>query len=87
MSGRKGKHKRGKVRIHLYVEPKVKAVAVYTAGLRNMSLTDLILDGVRGIAIGAGVMNSDGEICKKHAVQVAAVEKIIKESEVGDGTL
>ena len=79
---RKGKHKRGKVRMGAYVEPRKKAIAVYVADIMGMTLTDVIWRGIETLAIGAGIIDSNGKISPEHKEAVEVVEEIVKKSEV-----
>ena len=65
-TNRKGKHKPGKVRIGIYVEPRKKAIAVYIADKKNMSLTDVIWRGIESLALGMGVIDENGKITPEH---------------------
>ena len=79
---RKGKHKRGKVRMGAYVEPRKKAIAVYVADIMGMTLTDVIWRGIETLAIGAGIIDGNGKISPEHKEAVEVVEEIVKKSEV-----
>ena len=79
---RKGKHKPGNVRIGAYVEPRKKAIAVYIADLKNMSLTDVLWHGIEALAIGLGVIDTNGKVSSKHKEALEVVEEIVKRSEV-----
>ena len=81
-TNRKGKHKPGKVRIGVYVEPRKKAIAVYIAEQTNMSLTDVIWRGIESLALGMGVIDAKGKIMPEHKEAVEVVEEIVKKSEV-----
>lgn len=82
---RNGLHKSSKGRISLYLDKLVKAVAVYVCQLCDLTMTELVLDGIRERAIRAGVMNDNGEIVEKHKVAIEAIARILEEKEVGDG--
>ena len=79
---RKGKHKPGKVRMGVYVDPHKKAIAVYLADLKDLTLTDVIWSGIESMAIGAGIITKDGKISPEHKEALAVIENIIKQSEV-----
>ena len=81
-TNRKGKHKPGKVRIGIYVEPRKKAIAVYIADRKNMSLTDVIWRGIESLALGMGVIDENGKITPEHKEALEVVEEIVKKSEV-----
>lgn len=82
MSSRSGKHKKGKVRIGIYVEPFRKAVAVFLAKHFNMSMTDVIWLGIESVAKAHGVLTLDGKPAAKYKELLAAEEEIVKQSEV-----
>ena len=79
---RKGKHKPGKVRIGVYVDPQKKAIAVYIAEQKNMSLTDVIWRGIESLALGMGVIDENGKVTPEHEEALEVVEEIVKKSEV-----
>lgn len=65
-----------------YVEPRKKAIAVYVADIMGMTLTDVIWRGIETLAIGAGIIDSNGKISPEHKEAVEVVEEIVKKSEV-----
>lgn len=79
---RTGKHKKGNVRIGVYLDPIRKAVAVYLADLANMSLTDIVWKGIETLAVQQGVMDSSGKITPKHKPNVDLALAIVKTSKV-----
>ena len=81
-STRKGRHKQGQVRIGVYVEPHKKAIAVYIAEQKNMTLTDVIWRGIESLALGMGVIDTEGKVTPEHEEAVEVVEEIVKKSEV-----
>ena len=82
MATRTGKHKKGNVRMGIYVEPFRKALALLTADKLNMSLTDLIWHGIESTARGAGIIDEYGKVTKKYATQLRVAIEIVKQSEV-----
>lgn len=82
---RDGLHKSSKGRIHLYVDKLVKAVAIYVCQINNLTMTELVLDGIRERAIRSGVMGRDGKIVPEHMNAIQAIARILEEREVGDG--
>ena len=56
MASRAGKHKPGSVRMGVYVEPFRKVVAVYLADIADMTLTDIIWEGIETVAKAKGVL-------------------------------
>lgn len=59
---RKGKHKEGKTLLGAYVTPEFKALVIMTCDATGMSMTDLLMDGVRRRAIGEKIIDSEGNI-------------------------
>ena len=82
-TSRRGKHKRGKVRINLYVERDVKAVLVYTATMLDMTLTDLLLEGGFEIARRHGFVDENNKITKEHENGLSFVKDYLQ-SQKGD---
>ncbi len=82
MATRAGKHKKGNVRMGIYVEPFRKAIAILTAEKLNMTMTDLIWHGIETTARGAGIIDADGKVTKKYASQLKVTTEIVKQSEV-----
>jgi len=80
MESRNGKHKRGNVRMGVYVEPFRKAVAVYLADITNKSMTDIIWQGIETLAISKGVLLPSGEVAPEHKAQVALAVEVVKTS-------
>ena len=79
---RSGKHKEGKVRIGIYLDPERKAVAVMLGELTGMSLTDLVWYGIETVAKSRGVLSSEGLITDEFADQYAVALELVKQSEV-----
>ena len=79
---RKGKHKDGKVRMGIYVEPFRKAVALLAASECGMTMTDVIWAGIESVAKGRGILDGEGAVTKKFADQLAATLEIVRQSEV-----
>ena len=82
MNTRNGKHKSGKVRMGVYVEPFRKAVALLAAKECDMTMTDVIWSGIESIAKGRGILDVDGKVAKKFADQFAATLAIVEQAEV-----
>lgn len=82
-TSRRGKHKRGKVRINLYVERDVKAILVYVATMLDMTLTDLVLEGGFDIARKHGFVDENNKIKKEHESGLSFVIDYL-ESQKGD---
>ena len=62
MATRKGKHKEGKTLLGAYVTPEFKALVIMTCDATGMSMTDLLMDGVRRRAISEGIIDTNGNI-------------------------
>lgn len=82
MNSRKGKHKRGNVRMGIYVEPFRKAVAVFVAKHLGMTMTDVIWIGIENIAKAHGILTADGKPSAKYKAQLKIETEIVKQSEV-----
>lgn len=79
---RSGKHKRGKVRMGVYVEPFRKAVTILAARECNMSMTDVIWSGIESVAKTYGILDANGRITPQFENQLHAVTETVKCSEV-----
>lgn len=62
MATRQGKHKEGKTLLGAYVTPEFKALVIMTCDATGMSITDLLMDGVRRRAISEGIIDAEGNI-------------------------
>ncbi|MBQ3098810.1 MAG: hypothetical protein IJI54_05725 [Kiritimatiellae bacterium] len=62
MATRQGKHKEGKTLLGAYVTPEFKALVIMTCDATGMSITDLLMDGVRRRAMSEGIIDAKGEI-------------------------
>ena len=82
MATRTGKHRKGNVRMGIYVEPFRKAIAILTAEKLGMTMTDLIWHGIEATARGAGIIGADGKVTKEYAAQLKMATEIVKQSEV-----
>lgn len=79
---RQGKHREGNVRMGIYVTPFRKAVAVYLADLVDVSMTDIIWQGIETIAKARGVLLPSGEVAPEHRDCIEAAISIVKNSKV-----
>ena len=59
---RQGKHKEGKTLLGAYVTPEFKALVIMTCDATGMSITDLLMDGVRRRAISEGIIDAEGNV-------------------------
>lgn len=62
MATRKGKHKEGKTLLGAYVTPEFKALVIMTCDATNLSITELLMDGIRRRAMAAGIIDAQGNI-------------------------
>ena len=77
MATRKGKHKIGKTLLGAYVEPEIKVLAAMTSDALDITITDIILNGLYSEATRAGIM-VNGEIKKEHLQAFKANVEILK---------
>ena len=82
MSSRQGKHKPGKVRMGIYVEPFRKAAAVFLAKHLHMTMTDVVWLGIDSVAKAHGILTLDGKPSPKYKAQLEIETEIVKQSEV-----
>ena len=59
---RQGKHKEGKTLLGAYVTPEFKALVIMTCDATGLSITELLMDGIRRRAQSAGIIDSQGRI-------------------------
>ncbi len=59
---RQGKHKEGKTLLGAYVSPEFKALVIMTCDATGMSITDLLMDGIRCRAQSVGIIDAKGNI-------------------------
>lgn len=59
---RQGKHKDGKTLLGAYVTPEFKALVVMTCDATGLSMTDLMMDGIRRRALSVGIIDEDDKI-------------------------
>ena len=80
---RLGKHRKGKVRMGIYTEPFNKAVAVLLAEVTDMTMTDIIWQGIETLAKTRGILMQDGKtISPTYRDQFAVALATVKQSEV-----
>lgn len=60
--GRQGKHKEGKTMLGAYVTPEFKALVIMTCDATGMSMTDLMMDGIRRRAMSVGIIDEKDNI-------------------------
>ena len=82
MASRSGKHKPGSVRMGVYVEPFRKAVAVYLADIADMTLTDIIWEGIETVAKAKGVLLPNGDVAPEHKANIELAVAVVKTSKV-----
>ena len=59
---RQGKHKEGKTLLGAYVSPEFKALVIMTCDASGLTMTELLMDGVRRRARTAGIIDMKGNI-------------------------
>ena len=59
---RQGKHKEGKTLLGAYVSPEFKALVIMTCDASGLTMTELLMDGVRRRAITEGIIDMKGNI-------------------------
>ena len=79
---RVGKHKKGNVRMGFYVTPFRKAVAVLLADIADMTMTDVVWQGIETLAKTRGILDAEGKISRTYANQFKVVLETVKQSEV-----
>lgn len=79
MKTRNGKHAPNKVAIKAYMTKWRKAVIAVTAGVTNMTMTDILWHGVETIARAKGILDSDGKVTKAYENRVAVAEAMIEQ--------
>lgn len=62
MSNRQGKHKEGKTLLGAYVTPEFKALVIMTCDATGLSMTELLMDGIRRRAQSVGIIDGQGNI-------------------------
>lgn len=62
MATRQGKHAPGKTLLGAYVTPEFKALVIMTCDATGLSITDLLMDGIRRRAIAEGIIDTKGNI-------------------------
>jgi len=82
IKSRQGRHKPGKVRMGVYVEPFRKAVATYMARHLKMTMTDIIWIGIENVAKAHGVLTPNGEVAAEYKNEIEVETEIVKQSEV-----
>lgn len=59
---RQGKHKEGKTLLGAYVTPEFKALVIMTCDATGLSITELLMDGIRRRAQSVGIIDGQGHI-------------------------
>jgi hypothetical protein len=77
-----GKHKRGKVRMGIYVEPRLKTLAILSAKAKGVTAKDIICLGIENVARGLGILDADGKISAEFEESFRLEEIEVKKSEV-----
>ena len=61
-NNRLGKHQEGKTLLGAYVTPEFKALVIMTCDATGLSITDLLMDGIRRRAQSVGIIDGQGNI-------------------------
>lgn len=77
MKNRNGKHSPNKTAIKAYMTKWRKAVIAVTAGVTNMTMTDILWHGVEAIAKAQGILDEEGKVTPKYENRVAVAEAMI----------
>ena len=75
---RKGKHKESKTLLGAYVTPEFKALVIMTCDATGLSMTDLLMDGVRRRAIGEKIIDRAGNILPERKEAYELVLETVK---------
>lgn len=78
---RRGKHRRGKIRIQFVTDRKTKAILVYTAAFVNKTLTDLLIDGGMDVAMAKGIVDANLKVKPEHVDGVNVSEEFLMSQE------
>lgn len=79
MKNRNGKHAPNKTAIKAYMTKWRKAVIAVTAGVTNMTMTDILWHGVETIAKTKGILDAEGKVTKEYENRVAVAEAMIEQ--------
>ena len=61
-NNRQGKHKEGKTLLGAYVTLEFKALVIMTCDATGLSITDLLMDGIRRRAQSVGIIDDKGNV-------------------------
>lgn len=78
---RVGKHRRSKVQMKFYVDRNVKAIIGLTACHTGKTMTDLLIHGVMGIAMGAGIVDSNFNVTEKFRNELEVYRRMVEDQE------
>ena len=78
MSSRQGKHKEGKTLLGAYVTPEFKALVIMTCDATGLSMTDLLMDGIRRRAQSVGIIDAEGNIMPERKEAYELVLETVK---------
>ena len=79
MKNRNGKHAPNKTAIKAYMTKWRKAVIAVLAAVTNMTMTDILWQGVETIAKAKGILDAEGKVTKEYENRVAVAEPMIKQ--------
>ena len=79
-NNRQGKHKEGKTLLGAYVTPEFKALVIMTCDATGLSITDLLMDGIRCRAQSVGIIDDQGNIKPERLEAYELVLEIVKQA-------
>lgn len=78
MKSRQGKHKEGKTLLGAYVTPEFKALVIMTCDVTGLSITDLLMDGIRRRAQSVGIIDENGDVVDERREAYELVLETVK---------
>lgn len=75
---RQGKHKEEKTLLGAYVTPEFKALVIMTCDATGLSITELLMDGIRRRAQSVGIIDKDGNITQERQEAYELVLETVK---------
>lgn len=75
---RQGKHKEEKTLLGAYVTPEFKALVIMTCDATGLSITELLMDGIRRRAQSVGIIDKDGKITQERQEAYELVLETVK---------
>lgn len=89
MATRHGKHRDGNVLLGAMVEPRKKAIAIVTAAVlagdgKKLNQSDIIWRGIENLAIGAGVLDGNGNVTPAFEDAVTIAEATVAQTNLSN---